>query len=47
MIWPDGTIYDGDWKNDKRDGTGITTLPNKQKYLQTYSQGNLINEREL
>ena len=47
MIWPDGTIYDGDWKNDKREGTGITTLPNKQKYLQTYSQGNLINEREL
>ena len=47
MTWPDGTIYDGDWKNDKRDGTGITTLPNKQQYLQTYSQGNLINEREL
>ena len=47
MAWPDGTIYDGDWKNDKRDGTGITTLPNKQQYLQTYSQGNLINEREL
>ena len=47
MIWPDGTIYDGDWKDGKRDGTGITTLPNKQQYLQTYSQGNLINEREL
>ena len=47
MTWPDGTIYDGDWKNDKLDGTGITTLPNKQQYLQTYSQGNLINEREL
>ena len=47
MTWPDGTIYDGDWKNDKRDGTGITTLPNNQQYLQTYSQGNLINEREL
>ena len=47
MIWPDGTIYDGDWKDGKREGTGITTLPNKQKYLQTYSQGNLINEREL
>ena len=47
MTWLDGTIYDGDWKNDKCDGTGITTLPNKQQYLQTYSQGNLINEREL
>ena len=47
MTWPDGTIYDGDWKNDKCDGTGITILPNKQQYLQTYSQGNLINEREL
>ena len=47
MTWPDGTIYDGDWKNDKRDGTGITTLPNNQQYIQTYSQGNLINEREL
>ena len=47
MTWSDGTIYDGDWKNDKRDGIGITTLPNNQQYLQTYSQGNLINEREL
>ena len=47
ITWPDGIIYDGDWKNDKRDGTGITTLPNNQQYLQTYSQGNLINEREL
>ena len=47
MTWPDGTIYDGEWKDDKRNGTGIITLPNKKQYVQTYSQGNLINERKL
>lgn len=47
MTWPDGTDYNGEWKDDKRNGTGIITLPNKKQYVQTYSQGNLINERKL
>ena len=47
MTWPDGTVYDGEWKDGDRDGTGIKILPDRKQYLQTYSQGNLINEREL
>lgn len=25
MIWTDGTVYEGDYKNDKKDGFGILT----------------------
>ena len=46
MAWPDGTIYYGDWINGKRDGAGVKILPDRKQYLQIYSQGNLINERD-
>lgn len=28
MIWSDGTIYDGEYKNDKKHGFGILTWRN-------------------
>ncbi len=32
MKWLNGDQYDGDWKNDKRNGKGILTYANGDEY---------------
>ena len=32
-LWPDGTLYDGGWQDNKRNGEGTLTLPAGIKYV--------------
>lgn len=32
MIWPNRAQYNGEWKDDKRSGSGIMIWPNGTKY---------------
>ena len=47
MTWPDGTVFDGEWRDYKYNGKGMKTLPNGEQYLQIFYQGNLISEKKL
>lgn len=33
MIWPNGRIYTGEFRNDEIDGQGTCVFPNKEKYV--------------
>ena len=33
MIWPNGIVFDGEWRDNKYNGTGVVTLQNEEQYL--------------
>ena len=37
--WPDGRIYDGEYKNDKKEGHGDFTWPDGRKYDGNWKNG--------
>jgi hypothetical protein len=38
-VWPDGTIYEGGYVDDKRHGKGETAFPDGKKFLGQYKNG--------
>jgi hypothetical protein len=39
MLFPDGSVYDGQWENDKMHGRGIFISSNRDKYEGTFVYG--------
>lgn len=37
--WNDGTVYEGEWKEDKINGKGKLTIPNKGTYEENFENG--------
>ena len=37
--WPDGRIYDGEYKNDKKEGHGVFTWPDGRQYDGNWKNG--------
>ena len=33
MTWPDGRVYEGEFKQDKREGTGTFSYPDGRQYI--------------
>lgn len=44
--WPDGRVYDGEYKNDKKDGYGILITP-KFEYRGYWKNGKMDGEGEI
>ena len=38
MIWKSGVVYEGEWSNNLKEGKGIQTAPDGEKY-----EGNFKN----
>jgi hypothetical protein len=41
MTWPDGTEYDGDWKDDEQNGRGKITWPDGRVYEGEWKDDNM------
>ncbi len=39
--WPDGTVYDGDWKDDIKNGEGKSTYPDGIVYEGDFKDGKM------
>ena len=39
MQWPDGGVYLGNWKNDRRDGRGTYAWPDGKEYIGDWKEG--------
>ena len=39
MIHPDGSIYDGEWKNDMENGQGVLFMANGDVYRGSWKDG--------
>ena len=46
MYWENGDRYEGEWKNDEREGKGIYYLNNGDRYEGEWKNGNK-KEKEL
>ena len=40
MEWNNGERYEGEWKNDLKDGKGIHYFPNGERYEGEFKNGN-------
>lgn len=47
MEWPDGTVYEGSWKDDKRHGNGTFTWPDGREYTGEWVEGIIEGEGTL
>jgi len=44
MTRPDGTRYEGYWKNGEYHGHGVLTKPDGRRYEQYYEDGHLVED---
>ena len=42
MVWPDGRRYQGEWKNDEKDGDGVYMNEEKEEVKQKWVLGKLV-----
>ena len=44
MYWNDGSIYEGDWKNNRKEGKGLFYYNNGDRQMGDFSNNNPIGK---